>query len=48
MKSGENWQAVSYKKTFKDYPVLYRYIAPGHTILIVINKFYYFNHTWYV
>ena len=45
-------QAVSEKITFKDYTILYMYLAQGQgqitlgkKILIVINKFYYFNHT---
>ena len=53
MKSGETWQAVSEQKIFKD---LYDFILHVHSpgaradnprdkILIVTNKFYYFNHT---
>ena len=47
-------QAVSKKKTFKDYTILNMYIAqrqgqitPGDRILIVTKIFYYFNHTFY-
>ena len=29
MKSGENWSGGSEKKTFKDFMVLYLYIAQG-------------------
>ena len=43
-------QAVSEKKTFKDFKILYMYRAQGQgqitpKILTVAIQFYYFNHT---
>ena len=45
-------QAVSEKKTIKDFLILYVYIAqgqrqitPGDKILIIKKMFYYFNHS---
>ena len=42
--------AVSEKKTFKDFMILYMYIAQGqgqitHKTLMVAKQFYFFNHT---
>ena len=50
MKSSETLQAVSEKKTFKDFIILYIYIAQEQgqitaKILTVAKQFYYFNHT---
>ena len=45
-------QAVSEKKTFKNYTILYMYIAqgqgqitPGDKFFIITKMFYYFNHS---
>ena len=46
-------QAVSEKKTLKDFMILYLYVAKGYPrgrdgdkILILTKTFYYFSHTW--
>ena len=48
----KNGQTVSEKKTFKDYEILYMYIAqgqgqiaPGDKVLIVTKRVYYFDYT---
>ena len=52
MKSIENWSSGFREEFFKDYTILYTYIAmeqgqiiPGDKILFVTERFYYFNHT---
>ena len=51
MKSGENWSSSFREKEFKDYTILYLYIAQGqqqithgNKLMIVTKRFYYFNH----
>ena len=53
MKSGEIAQAVLEKKSYKNYSILYMYIAQWQgqitlkekKLLIITKIFYYFNHT---